>query len=381
MTSNTFESALEVHDENKGLSANFGFRKQGKTSKLTLEKEFAAQSQHFFESSSAQSAVNTGVPSSGLDSSKLPLIDSQKYAQILKNLKDSHEDHIQQLREKYEKRYFIKWLRLMYFGYNILMHGYGSKISLIESFRQHYLMNFNHVVVKGYYPGLNLKHVMNSISENVGFSNTFTPNNMDKFCAAFSDHFVKRDLDLFIVIPSIDIALVKINKLSQLIASLVKMRRVHFLVSIDHINAELLWDNEAKCEMNWLKFDCTTYENYTIETSFENSLLHNSSGALALSSLASVAQSLTPNAKKILEVIINFYLKSADSKCDGMLFQQCYLHCRENFLVNSDLSLRAQLREFIDHGLVTMKKNVEGIELICLNLTRSVMTTYLENNK
>ena len=81
-----------------------------------------------------------------------------------------------------------------------------------------------------------------------------------------------------------------------------------------------------------------------------------------------------------MNLIISFYLNSDDSKCAGM-FQNCYLQCRENFLVNSDLSLRAQLTEFIDHGLVSMKKNSEGGELIIPNLTRSVMSAYLENNR
>ncbi|XP_075258011.1 origin recognition complex subunit 2-like [Convolutriloba macropyga] len=371
---------LEENDDfiDEKTTATFAFRKKGKNA---LEKQFAASSQHFFESSSNQPSANSGGPSSGLDASKVPLIDSEKYSKILKTLTDSHQGNIDILQEKYQDRYFLKWLKLMYFGYNILLHGYGSKVSLIEDFRQAYLLHFHHVVIKGFYPGLTMKHIMSSLSDNIDFGNKFTPNSLDKFCSEFAEHFQRKNIDLFIVIPSMDSAMVKIPKLQQLLLNLTKIPKTHIVASIDHINADLLWDTESKCQMNWLKFDCTTYENYTIETSFENSLLHNSSGALALSSLANVAASLTPNAKKILEVIISFYLNSDDSKCAGMLFQNCYLQCRENFLVNSDLSLRAQLTEFIDHGLVSMKKNSEGGELIILNLTRSVMSAYLENNR
>lgn len=40
----------------------------------------------------------------------------------------------------------------------------------------------------------------------------------------------------------------------------------------------------------------------------------------------------------------------------GLSFQDFYQQCREAFLVNSDLTLRAQLTEFRDHKLIRTKK-------------------------
>ena len=45
-----------------------------------------------------------------------------------------------------------------------------------------------------------------------------------------------------------------------------------------------------------------------------------------------------------------------------MSLQDLYQRCREAFLVNSDLTLRAQLTEFRDHKLIKSKK--VGIALI-----------------
>ena len=39
-----------------------------------------------------------------------------------------------------------------------------------------------------------------------------------------------------------------------------------------------------------------------------------------------------------------------------MSFGDLYQKCREKFLVNSDLTLRAQLTEFKDHKLIKFKK-------------------------
>lgn len=40
----------------------------------------------------------------------------------------------------------------------------------------------------------------------------------------------------------------------------------------------------------------------------------------------------------------------------GLSFNACYSKCREQFLVNSDSTLKAQLIEFRDHKLITSKK-------------------------
>lgn len=40
----------------------------------------------------------------------------------------------------------------------------------------------------------------------------------------------------------------------------------------------------------------------------------------------------------------------------GLSFQDFYQQCREAFLVNSDLTLRAQLTEFRDHKLIRTKR-------------------------
>lgn len=52
----------------------------------------------------------------------------------------------------------------------------------------------------------------------------------------------------------------------------------------------------------------------------------------------------------ISAIDIDFYFSS------GMSLQDLYQRCRESFLVNSDLTLRAQLIEFRDHKLIKSKK-------------------------
>lgn len=58
-----------------------------------------------------------------------------------------------------------------------------------------------------------------------------------------------------------------------------------------------VWDQAKMSMFNWLWYETTTYLPYAEETSYENSLLVQQTGALALSSLTHVLRSLTPNAR------------------------------------------------------------------------------------
>lgn len=63
-----------------------------------------------------------------------------------------------------------------------------------------------------------------------------------------------------------------------------------------------------------------------------------------------------------------------------MLFKELYQATREQFLVSSDLGLRAQLTEFIDHKLVRIKRNVDGAEYLTIPLDKSLLKQFLEQH-
>ena len=80
-----------------------------------------------------------------------------------------------------------------------------------------------------------------------------------------------------------------------------------------------VWDQTQIGRFNWLWYDVTTFEPYTEETSYENSLLVQQSGSLALSSLIHVFRSLTSNAKGVFLLIGNYQLEhSKDGNYAGM---------------------------------------------------------------
>ena len=75
----------------------------------------------------------------------------------------------------------------------------------------------------------------------------------------------------------------------------------------------LVWDQNRCSAFNWLWYDTTTFEPYNEETSYENSLMVQQTGTLALSSLTHVMRSLTPNAKGIFHLLVQYQLDNEDN--------------------------------------------------------------------
>lgn len=142
---------------------------------------------------------------------------------------------------------------------------------------------------------------------------------------------------------------------------------------------------------------------YSDETAYENSLLVQNSGELELSSLRNVFQSLTTNSKGIFMIIVKNQLNNHGNSSysgkyiytiicvlilcflillfTGMSFKDLYWSCRESFLVSSDLALRAQLTEFIDHKLIKSKRTIDGAEHLIIPINNTLLEQFMNEQE
>ncbi|KAJ8307487.1 hypothetical protein KUTeg_015571 [Tegillarca granosa] len=196
--------------------------------------------------------------------------------------------------------------------------------------------------------------------------------------------FIKKELekdyrDFYIILHNIDGSMVRGDKSQNVLSLLSQIPGIHVVASIDHINAMLVWDQSKCSRYNWLWYDVTTFMSYLDETSYENSLLVQQSGSLALSSMTHVMKSLTSNAKSIFLLLCKYQLERKDDNTYiGMPLDDLYQRCREGFLVNSDLTLRAQLIEFRDHKLIKSKQSYDGIEHLLIPIDSPTLTEFVE---
>ena len=310
-----------------------------------------------------------------------PRMDQESVQSALKATPSVFQADCQLLYDEYRKLYPY-WLFQMSEGYNILLYGLGSKRKLIEDFRNRHLTNACHLVVNGYFPGLTVKHVLSKLTGDLlGHSGAFKSHadQAEFVCRVLDERDTDSDVpkEVFLVVHNIDGSMLRGEKVQTALSILAQSLHVHVVASIDHMNAPLIWDQKKLSRFNWLWHDVTTYEPYQEETSYENSLLVRQSGTLVLSTLKHVMKSLTPNARGVFELLARYQLEH-EGDIEGMSFHTCYLKCREKFLVNSDLTLRAQLTEFRDHKLVHSRKGNDGVEYLHIPIDDSALSQFLE---
>lgn len=106
---------------------------------------------------------------------------------------------------------------------------------------------------------------------------------------------------------------------------------------LEIIYGHLVWDHTMLSNYNFSWWDCTTFLPYTEETAFENSMLVNNSGGLALSSMKNVFLSLTINSRGIFLIIIkNQIVNKGNTNFQGMFiilkpFLYTYSYMASNF--------------------------------------------------
>uniref|UniRef100_A0A8C2VV41 Origin recognition complex subunit 2 n=2 Tax=Chinchilla lanigera TaxID=34839 RepID=A0A8C2VV41_CHILA len=334
--------------------------------------------EEYFEAHSSSQVLTSDRT---LQKLKRAALDQQTLRNLLSKVSPSFSAELTQLNQQHEKL-FHKWMLQLHLGFNIVLYGLGSKRDLLERFRTTVLQDSVHVVINGFFPGISVKSILNSITEEVlDHRGTFRSplDQLDWIVSRFKED---SSLELFLVIHNLDSQMLRGDKSQQMIGQLSSLRNIYLIASIDHLNAPLMWDHAKQSLYNWLWYETTTYSPYTEETSYESSLLVKQSGSLPLGALTHVLRSLTPNARGIFRLLMKYQLdKQEDPSYTGLSFQDFYQQCREAFLVNSDLTLRAQLTEFRDHRLIRTKKGADGVEYLLIPVDSATLINFLEEEE
>eukprot|EP00095_Tigriopus_kingsejongensis_P011502 maker-scaffold56_size446035-snap-gene-3.23 protein:Tk11502 transcript:maker-scaffold56_size446035-snap-gene-3.23-mRNA-1 annotation:"origin recognition complex subunit 2-like" len=369
----------------------FGFKTPAKTTKPPISGAKKSSSVTVDDKNNAEAYFEAhggkGVDTSDRTLSRLkkPRMSQEEVDELLQEQPVKYQEEIGSLLADYRRKY-KKWHSLLKQDFNIVLFGLGSKKGIIQEFQSQFLESESVLVVNGFFPSLTVKQILNSISVDIlGSPNSFSsiPEQVEYIRKVLSD---PEEEDIFLLIHNIDGSMLRNDKAQTTIAQLAEHPKIHLICSIDHINAPLIWDQHKLSKMNLVWFDTTTFLPYTEETRNENSLMVKDSGRLALNSLTHVFASLTPNAKGIYNLIINFQIQAIEDlggphSYNGISFQELYQKSRQKFLSNTDLTLRAQLTEFIDHKLISIKKGSDGMDYLTIPLGNATLQEFLDLQK
>lgn len=301
-----------------------------------------------------------------------PRLSQEEVTEILASSGLRYRNEIQELIYDH-KANFATWMSLLHRGYSIVTYGLGSKKSLIHDFHEEFLSEKDCMVVNGYFPSLTLKSILSGISDDIlELEDTFSavPDHLAAILSSIED-------DLYLLVHNIDGPMLRNEKAQAVLAELANHPKIHLVCSIDHINAPLIWDQFKLARFNFIWFDSTTFLPYREEAAGE-SVMVKASGSLQLASITHVLAALTPNAKRIFLVLANYQIENAEAHYPGISFMVLYTRCRNEFLVTSDLELKAQLTEFRDHKLVRSKKGGDGAEYLIIPIDKMALASFIE---
>ncbi|KAJ8972233.1 hypothetical protein NQ314_000275 [Rhamnusium bicolor] len=382
------ESGVSTHSQNSDEESDVDRKPEPKEkcldSKLKPSKsrsrgKYTIKSDEYFANCATNKILTSNNTLDKLDTPRLPQYQLQKLLQNMK-LSKQHEKAMNRLSEINESS-FKKWLYLLNENFNILLYGLGSKRNILKSFHMECLKNLPVIVVNGFFPTLSIKNILDGIIIDL-LELQENPGNVNEACDLIIQEFQKMpESHLYIIIHNIEGETIRNSKSQNILARLVAVKNIHLLASIDHINAPLIWDHNKLSKFNYIWWDVTSFLPYMEETSFERSMMVQQTGTLALSSLRNVFLSLTVNSKSIYIIIVKHQLENAKNQYyQGLAFKDLYMSCRESFIVSSDLALRAQLTEFVDHKMVKLKRSVDGTEYLLIPLGNALLQKFLDEN-
>lgn len=338
------------------------------------------ESEKYFQTHHKNKALTSNHTLDRLKTAQLP---QEQVEEMLKKMKigNSHKDLTEQMFQE-SQTYFQKWLVVLNEGFNVLLYGLGSKRDLINSFHRELIKSQPVIIVNGFFPGLTIQDIINGIATDILEIST-TPSNPHEAVAAIERELISLgDLHIFLLVHNIDGPNLRVPKVQEVLSCLAKVRNIHLIASVDHINAPLMWDHSKLSNYNFMWYDVTTMEPYWSETKFETSVISKNSGNLVLSSMRNVFQSLTSNSKAIYRLIVNHQLENKNNmNYQGMSFKELYASSRDSFLVSSDIALRAQLTEFTDHKLVKLKRAADGMEYLSVPIQNNLLQQFMDENQ
>lgn len=319
--------------------------------------------------------------------SSLQVLEPQQFHQLLKEAPKKHAQEIAILFEMH-KQHFSQWFFELHSGFNLVFYGYGSKRNLLNKFAQASLTDGPLIVVNGFFPSISIKDILLKITAGA-LGTTGSTGNIQDHVKFICDYFASEDRDyesLYLLIHNLDGPNLRNERTQTALSMLANADNIHLVASVDHINAGLLWDNVKSSRFNWIWHDATTFDDYLVETSFENSLLVRTSELGGARGVKYVLDSLTSNARGMFKILAELQLvemgisnmEGRGNEAVGLAYSQYYERCRDAYYVSSDIAFKTELTEFRDHKLISTKKSPDGTEIFFIPLDQTTLLSIIE---
>lgn len=173
-----------------------------------------------------------------MDSLKTPRLQHEDLFKLLADHKISHNHRkcMRDLHSQYET-YFPKWLFILKEGYNILLHGLGSKRNILQALHSGFLAHENVLVVNGYFPSLTIKDILDDIVTGLLETTSKSKNSHEIVDFIEEEMNLTPEYHIFLIIHNLDGVMLRNDMAQNILSRLAHITNIHLIASIDHINA------------------------------------------------------------------------------------------------------------------------------------------------
>jgi len=311
-----------------------------------------------------------------------------------------HHNEKQTLINTYKEMY-TQWYFELSEGFSLVFFGIGSKRRLLLHFVEEYLtqmIDVPTIVINGYNPASNFKEIITTIVSTLKLKKV--PTRLGDLVEYIVEYYQKREksIKLIILVHNIDGQGLRDEKTQIYLSKLASIRQIHFITSIDHINAPLLWDSTMLANFNFVWHNTTTFADYLTETSFQDILTLGQTQKSAGSKGAKyVLSSLTTNSKNLYRVLVSNQLQNmeddliskkahgaGDNQLKGTIkhaleYKNFYTLCAEEFISSNEINFRTMLMEFVEHKMAILTKDQTGTEYVFIPFSLEELQKLLED--
>lgn len=318
-------------------------------------------------------------------------------------------------------------------SFSVLLYGFGSKRTILEKLQNNF-PNYFIISIHGYFSELTSRNILNEIKDALGAKTL----DFDSICEAIDDCDQQ---NILFMIHSLDRLITNNPKFKDILVGIATKPKVQILATVDHINSQLLFTSKDIMDVNLVWSHVPTFIPYSTERGYSvygTASDFKRSTTLTISAVTHVYDSLTINAQRIFCLIIEYYLekekerqeekearkkKAAEKRKSksrskrkkrnepehensenependfldrnyeqnddevsdlpmepvSLSFSTLYKICREEYLANSETSLKSLLTEFQDHDIVKLSKSSDGSTSIRLRIGLEVAKAFIE---
>lgn len=207
-----------------------------RSSRIKNDSHYVFECDNYFSTQSHKTKTSDHT----LERLKNPRLPHDELMSLLKSMKASkeHETSIKELNEDYKLNY-DKWMILFDKGFTVLLHGLGSKRSILQSFHSKCLANQHVIVVNGFFPSLTIKEILDSIVNDILELSGVGSSPHEIVSAIENEMRILKELHIFLIVHNVDGTMLRNDKAQSVLCRLASIKNIHLIASIDHINAPL----------------------------------------------------------------------------------------------------------------------------------------------